>query len=212
MNRAKAHFVYASDQPMDSGSGLPIPPAEGEILAKEDAFADGVDSVVRQEMIKERAEGKPARYVFARIAVVILMVVWVVAGFAKISHMSEFVDVVEQHRVIPEHLKAFLWWVGPGELVLGLLLVFAIGSELRKPFGKLVLVVSMAVTAGLVYYISLVDPVVLQESGCGCLSDYRIASGMEEMTRFFDYGLLVIMLILHLVALFGPAMSDSRRR
>ena len=67
---------------------------------------------------------------------------------------------------------------------MGLLLVFVVGSELRKFFGKFVLLVSMAATGGLVYYISLVDPVILQESGCGCLSDYRIASGMEGMTRF----------------------------
>ena len=183
-----------------------------ECTAKDDSLADGVDSAVRIQSVEDRVTETQSKYMFARIAVVLILLVWVVTGFAKVSHMSEFVEIINQHRVVPENMKAFLWWVGPGELVMGLLLVFVIGSELRKFFGKLVLLVSMGITAGLVYYISLVDPVILQESGCGCLSDYRIASGMEGMTRFFDYGLLVIMLILHLVALFGPAMADSRRR
>ena len=216
MNKPFFQIYQSPDQPHDSGSGLPIPSAgqieQEEASQHDQEFSQGVDSVARNEAGKNKIEEQPARYLFARISVIIIMLVWVVTGFAKVSHMSEFVDIINQHRVIPESMKAFLWWVGPGELVMGLLLVFVIGSELRKPFGKFVLLISMAATGGLVYYISLVDPVVLQESGCGCLSDYRIASGMEGMTRFFDYGLLVIMLILHLVALFGPAMSDSRRR
>lgn len=206
--------IHHPDEPIDSGSGLPMPSAQDHEESESGmrSLADGVDSAARIQSAEDHIPEVNSKYIFARISVVLILLVWVVTGFAKISHMSEFVDIVDQHRVIPESLKDFLWWVGPGQLVLGLLLVFVIGSELRKPFGKLVLLVSMAATGGLVYYISLVDPVILQESGCGCLSDYRIASGMEGMTRFFDYGVLVIMLILHLVALFGPAMGDSRRR
>jgi len=214
MTKPTHSIKFAPDQPVDSsGSGLPIPPAgHVESTARDDSLSDGVDSAVRIQSVEDRVTETQPKYMFARIAVVLILLVWVVTGFAKVSHMSEFVDIINQHRVIPENMKSFLWWVGPGQLVMGLLLVFVIGSELRKFFGKMVLLVSMGVTAGLVYYISLVDPVILQESGCGCLSDYRIASGIEGMTRFFDYGLLVIMLILHLVALFGPAMVDSRRR
>lgn len=214
MSTPKQLAKYTPDQPIDSGSGLPMPSAQDheESGSGMNSLADGVDSAARVQSAEDRVPEAQSKYVFARISVVIVMLVWVVTGFAKISHMSEFVDIVEQHQVVPESMKDFLLWVGPGELVMGLLLVFVIGSELRKFFGKLILLVSMAATGGLVYYISLVDPVILQESGCGCLSDYRIASGMENMTRFFDYGLLVIMLILHLVALFGPAMADSRRR
>ena len=215
MNSFSLKPVFDPDPPIDPGSGLPIPPMdESEMLAAEDALADGVDSAMRKKAVQgsSSSSAPPARYLFSRISVVLIMLIWVVTGFAKISHMNEFVEIVNQHRVIPENLKALLWWVGPGELVMGLLLVFVIGSELRKPYGKFVLLISMAATGGLIYYISLIDPVVLQESGCGCLSDYRIASGIEGMTRFFDYGVLVIMMILHLVALFGPAMVDSRRR
>lgn len=186
--------------------------AEHERGKEDDSFSDGLDSAHRNEAAAGSEPEHEAKYVFPRIAVALIMVMWVVAGFSKVSDMSAFVDIVAQHRVVPEDMKALLWWVGPGELVMGLLLVFVIGSELRKPFGKFVLVVSMAAIGGFIYYLSLVDPVVLQESGCGCLSDYRIASGMENSVRFFAYGRNVILIILHLVALFGPAMVDSNRR
>ncbi len=180
---------------------------------QDDSLGAGVDSAHRKEAAAqvEQEHQEPARYLFARISVFLIMLMWVLAGFSKVSDMSGFVDVVNQHRVLSEDMKAFLWWVGPGELVMGLLLVFVMGSELRKVFGKLVLLVSMAAIGGFMYYISLVDPVVLQESGCGCLSDYRIASGMDNSVRFFAMGRNTILIILHLVALFGPAMVDSRR-
>ena len=210
------HPALSPDQPIDSGSGLPIPPIGQGGATMDDSFADGVDSAARVEAGKEqRAElesQSQSRYLFARISVVLIMLMWVTAGFYKISDISAFVDTVTQHRVLPEDMKALLWWIGPGELVMGLLLVFVMGSELRKPFGKLVLLVSMGSIGGFMYYLSLVDPVVLQESGCGCLSDYRIASGMENSVRFFAYGRNVILIILHIVALFGPAMVDSNRR
>jgi Methylamine utilisation protein MauE len=205
--------VFDPDPPMDAGSGLPIPSAGQVPMDGEDgSLSEGVDSAHRREVANEPKPDEPPKYLFARISVVLIMLVWVAAGFYKISDMSRFMDIVNQHQVIPEDMKAFLWWVGPGELVMGLLLVFVVGSELRKPFGKFVLLLSFGGIIGFTYYLSLVDPVVLQESGCGCLSDYRIASGMENSVRFFAYGKNVILMILHLVALFGPAMVDSRRR
>jgi hypothetical protein len=209
--------LHHPEQPIDSGTGLPIPPV-GHIESQGDeaALAQGVDSAVRidaaKEKLSEQEAAQPPRYLFARISVVLIMLMWVTAGFFKVSDMSRFVDVVTQHRVLPEEMMALLWWVGPGELVMGLLLVFVMGSELRKPFGKLVLLISLGSIGGFIYYLSLVDPAVLQESGCGCLSDYRIASGMENSVRFFAMGRNVILIILHLVALFGPAMVDSHRR
>lgn len=202
-----------SDPPIEGGSGLPIPPA-GHVEHSEredDSFSGGMDSAMRKHAAQYANTEQPPRYMFARVSVFLLVLVWVVTGFMKINDLSAFVKIVETHAVIPDRYESLLWWVGPGELVMGLLLVFVMGSELRKPFGKLALLLSMAATGGLVYYISLVDPAVLQESGCGCFSDYRIASGMGELSRVIDYGLLVIMLILHVVALLGPAMVDSRR-
>jgi len=199
--------------PIDSASGLPIPPAghtEGS-SGEDDAFSGGVDSAVRRHAAANSGDSKPPRYLFARISVFLIMLAWVIPGFLKVKDMSAFVDIVDQHAVLPEHFEPLLWWVGPGELVMGLLLVFVMGSELRKPFGKLVLLVSMGGIAGFTYYLSLVDPVVLQESGCGCLSDYRIASGIEGSERVIAYGRNTILLILHIVALLGPAMVDSRR-
>ena len=203
-----------ADSPIDSGSGLPIPPA-GHLEHSEqgdDSFSGGMDSAMRKHAAQSAVEEKPPRYLFARVSVLIIMLTWVISGFLKIKDMSAFVDIVETHAVLPEKYEPLLWWVGPGELVMGLLLVFVMGSELRKPFGKLVLLTSMAGILGFTYYISLVDPVVLQESGCGCLSDYRIASGIEGGERLFDYGKNLILLILHVVALLGPAMVDSRRK
>lgn len=212
MNEPKLSLMYAPDMHAGDASGLPIPAAgEIEAMVEDDSLADGVDSAVRVDAASEVDE-EPSKYLFARISVIIIMLTWVIAGFLKVRDISKFVDIVDQHRVVPEHLKDLLWWVGPGELVMGLLLVFVIGSELRKPFGKLVLLVSGAAFGGFIYYISLVDPVVLQESGCGCWSDYRVASGIEGSQRFINYGTNVILIILHLVALFGPAMVDSRRR
>lgn len=204
------------DQPTDSGSGLPIPPIGQDDHTDDDSLAHGVDSAVRVDAAKvqhsEQEAEQGSKYLFARISVLLIMLMWVTAGFFKVSDMSAFVDTVNQHRVLPESMKAFLWWVGPGELVMGLLLVFVMGSELRKVFGKLVLLISMGSIGGFIYYLSLVDPVVLQASGCGCLSDYRIASGMENSVRFFAMARNVILIFLHLVALFGPAIVDSYRR
>lgn len=209
--------IHQPDHRIDSGSGLPIPPVgHVESQQEDDSLAHGVDSAIRIDSAKEQIADKKSRvqskYLFARISVMLIMLMWVSAGFFKVLDVSAFVDVVDQHRVVPESMKAMMVWVGPGELVMGLLLVFAAGSELRKPFGKFVLLVSMCSIGGFIYYLSLVDPVVLQESGCGCLSGYRIASGMEGSVRFFAMGRNVILIILHLVALFGPAMVDSRRR
>lgn len=203
--------VRDSDPPIDSATGLPIPPAgSGDDAPKEDdSFSKGVDKAVYQAPSAD--EPREPRYLFARISVFLLMVMWVIPGFLKVKDISAFMNVVEKHEVIPEQYEPLLMWVGPGELVMGLLLVFVMGSELRKPFGKLVLLSSMILTGVFTYYLTLVDPVVLQESGCGCLSDYRIASGIEDGARYFAYGKNTILLILHVVALLGPAMVDSRR-
>ena len=203
-----------SDRPIDSASGLPIPPMghNPDAEREDDSFKEGVDKAVWKKAESERVHDKPPRYLFARVSVFLIMLLWVIPGFLKVKDISAFMGIVEQHEVIPEQYEPLLMWVGPGELVMGLLLVFVMGSELRKPFGKLVLLASMALIGVFTYYLTLVDPVVLQTSGCGCLSDYRIASGMEDGPRYFAYGKNLILLILHVVALLGPAMVDSRRR
>lgn len=200
-----------SDPPIDTATGLPIPPAgDGDGAAPEDdSFSRGVDKAVYQAPGSEQP--KVPRYLFARFSVFVIMLLWVIPGFLKVKDLSGFMGIVEKHEVIPEQYESLLIWVGPGELVMGLLLVFVMGSELRKAFGKLVLVASMALIGVFTYYLTLVDPVVLQTSGCGCLSDYRIASGIENGPRYFAYGKNLILLILHVVALLGPAMVDSRR-
>lgn len=202
-----------SDPPIDGGSGLPIPPAGfAEASREDDSFADGMDSAMRKHAAKNASSDQPPRYLFARVSVFLIMLMWVIPGFLKVKDMSAFVKVVETHAVIPEQYETLLWWVGPGELVMGLLLVFVMGSELRKAFGKLVLLLSLGLVAMFTYYLTLVDPVVLQESGCGCFSDYRIASGIEGAERFIMYGKNVMLIGLHLVALLGPAFVDSGRK
>ena len=207
--------IRASDPPIDSASGLPIPPAgHGDGGAEDDSLSGGMDNAMRRRDADSRAAAdglKRPKYLFARLSVFIIMLLWVIPGFLKVKDISAFMGIVEQHEVIPEQYEPLLMWVGPGELVMGLLLVFVMGSELRKPFGKLVLIASMVLTGVFTYYLTLVDPAVLQKSGCGCLSDYRIASGIEDGARYFAYGKNTILLILHVVALLGPAMVDSRR-
>jgi hypothetical protein len=205
------HALRDPNPPIDSATGLPIPPAgEGDrAVPEDDSFSRGVDKAVYQRPAEEQSH--PPRYLFARFSVFMIMLLWVIPGFLKVKDISAFVGIVEKHEVIPEQYEPLLMWVGPGELVMGLLLVFVMGSELRKAFGKLVLLASMALIGVFTYYLTLVDPVVLQTSGCGCLSDYRIASGLENGPRYFAYGKNLILLILHIVALLGPAMVDSRR-
>jgi hypothetical protein len=203
-----------TDPPIDGGSGLPIPPA-GHIehaQRDDDSFSDGMDSAMRKHSAAHATIEKLPRYMFSRVCVFLIMLMWVIPGFLKVKDLSAFMGVVEQHEVIPEQYEPLLLWVGPGELVMGLLLVFVMGSEFRKPFGKLVLVLSAGLIGMFTYYLSLVDPVVLQESGCGCMSDYRIASGIEDGPRYFAYGKNAVLVGLHFVALFLPAMVDSGLR
>lgn len=206
--------VRDSDPPIDSATGLPIPPMghNPDAESEDDSFKEGLDKAMRKKPVGDSDAPKEPRYLFARISVFLIMLLWVIPGFLKVKDISAFVNIVEKHEVIPEQYESLLIWVGPGELVMGLLLVFVMGSELRKPFGKLVLVSSMILIGVFTYYLTLVDPAVLQTSGCGCLSDYRIASGLEDGARYFAYGKNAILLILHVVALLGPAMVDSRRR
>jgi len=145
------------------------------------------------------------RMIVPRVCVGVITLMWVAAGFGKVRDISAFVNVIAEHRVLPQELFGLMWWVGPGELVLGLLLVFVMGSELNKPFGKMVLVFSMLSIVGFTYYLSLVSDAVLRESGCGCLDGLtRVDFGIEGAERKVKYMMNGALVMLHLVALFGP--------
>tara|TARA_R110000744_G_scaffold202269_1_gene321227 strand:+ start:49 stop:582 length:534 start_codon:yes stop_codon:yes gene_type:complete len=145
------------------------------------------------------------KMIVPRVCVGIILLVWVLSGFSKVSDMTAFVNTVEEHNVLPQDLFGLMWWVGPGELVLGLLLVFAMGSELTKFFGRAVLVISMLMIAAFTYYLSLVSDAVLLESGCGCLKLVeRINFGIDENVRTVKYAMNGGLILLHLIALFGP--------
>jgi len=106
-----------------------------------------------------------------------------------------------------------MWWVGPGELVIGLLLVFVMGSELTKVFGRLVLLFSMASIIGFSYYLSMVDDAVLMESGCGCLKALdRINFGIDHNVRTIKYVINGGLVLLHVIALYGPVSIMRRHR
>jgi len=157
---------------------------------------------------------KPAmkpRLVVPRVCVGIILGVWVLSGFSKVIDLNAFVNTVTEHKVLPQELFGMMWWVGPGELVLGLLLVFVMGSELTKFFGRAVLVFSMFSIVGLTYYLSLVSDAVLLESGCGCFDGItRIDFGMDEHVRVVKYVMNGGLVVLHLVALFGPGVILRR--
>ena len=153
------------------------------------------------------------RLIFPRVCVGLILLMWVAAGFGKVRDISGFVDTIAEHRVLPQVLFGMMWWVGPGELVMGLLLVFVMGSELTKVFGRMVLLFSMASIIGFSYYLSLVDEAVLRESGCGCLESLeRIDFGMDVHVRTVKYVINGILVALHLVALFGPGVILRRHR
>jgi uncharacterized membrane protein YphA (DoxX/SURF4 family) len=162
------------------GGGRASAPSAGELLAK-------------------------PRMIVPRVCVGIIMVMWLLAGFSKVSDLNAFVDTVTEHAVLPQSLYGLMWWVGPGELVLGLILVFVMGSELTKFFGRLVLVFSMLSIIGFSYYLSLVNDAVLLESGCGCLKMIeRINFGIDHNQRVIKYVINGGLVLLHLIALIGP--------
>ena len=155
------------------------------------------------------------RLILPRVCVGLILLMWVLAGYSKVRDQSAFVNTITEHKVLPQELYGLMWWVGPGELVMGLLLVFVMGSELTKVFGRFVLLISMASILGFSYYLSLVDTAVLQESGCGCLDGLRrIDFGIEENVRLVRYIINGTLIVLHLIALFGPAviMRNYRSR
>ncbi len=158
-----------------------------------------------QPINQDGAIVKP-RLVLPRVCVGVILLMWVATGFSKVSDISAFVDTISEHKVLPQELYGLVWWVGPGELVMGLLLVFVMGSELTKVFGRLVLLISMSAILGFSYYLSLVDEAVLLESGCGCLEGLRIDFGMEDNERLLHYIINGVLVVLHLIALFGPGV------
>ena len=154
--------------------------------------------------------GEP-RFLFARIAVLLLAAMWFVSGSLKIMNSAEFQDTMELHRVIPVDYRGFGICLGPAEIQLGLFMIFALGSELRKTFGKLVLGYSLFLLIAFTVYLNMVDSQVLQESGCGCLGDNRIASGIGASEYWFAMIRNAVLIGINLVALFGPAYTMRRR-
>lgn len=154
---------------------------------------------------------RPPRFIVSRIAVILIALMWVVAGVTKVYSIDAFMDLINVHGVLaPE-------WHGLGialpfiELILALVLVFVAGSELRKPFGRGVLLLSRAGIIGFAYYLSLVPDAVLQESGCGCLGP-RVAAGMDSSVRVVAGVRTGALVALHLVALVGPVVTMRRVR
>ena len=168
-----------------------------------------------EQPINTQSDGAKPRMIVPRVCVGIILGVWVLSGFSKVIDLNAFVNTVAEHKVLPQELFGLMWWVGPGELVLGLLLVFVMGSELTKFFGRAVLVFSMLSIVGFTYYLSLVSDAVLMESGCGCLKFVdRIEFGIDGNIRMIKYVMNGGLVVLHLVALFGPGviMRGYRRR
>lgn len=163
--------------------------------------------------VQKREGVRSPRMILPRVCVGLIMVMWVAAGFSKVRDMNGFIDTITEHAVLPQELYGLLWWVGPGELVMGFALVFVMGSELRKFFGRAVLVLSMLSIVGFSYYLSLVSEAVLLESGCGCFKFVdRVQFGMNENVRTVKYVINGGLIVLHLIALFGPGVIERRHK
>jgi hypothetical protein len=146
------------------------------------------------------------RFLVSRIAVVLIALMWIVAGVTKVYSMPDFVDLVAKHGVVPLDWQGLAIALPFLELLIALVLVFVAGSELRKPFGWAVLGLSLAGILGFAYYLSLVPDAVLQESGCGCMGP-RVASGMDGSVRLVAGVRTGVLVLLHLVALLGPVIG-----
>lgn len=161
-------------------------------------------------MTETRTQSGTPRFLVSRIAVMIIALVWIISGALKTINVDVFIDTLQQHRVVPDQYRGLGLYVGPTEIVLGLVLVFVLGSELRKLFGRAVLLLSLLAVLGLTIYLNMVDPAVLQESGCGCLGDYRIASGMENSELIIAMSRNGLLVVLHLIAILGPIVTMRR--
>ena len=151
------------------------------------------------------------RFLVSRIAVVLIALMWVVAGVTKVYSIDTFVDLVATHGVVAPEWQGLAIALPFLELLIALVLVFVAGSELRKPFGRAVLTFSLAGILGFAYYLSLVPDAVLQESGCGCLGP-RVASGMDGSVRLVAGVRTGVLVTLHVVALVGPVVTARRGR
>ena len=159
---------------------------------------------MRDEPINPDGVALP-KMIVPRVCVGLILLMWVAAGLSKVRDISDFVNTVEQHNVLPQELFGLMWWVGPGELVLGLMLVFVMGSELTKFFGRAVLLLSMSAIIAFSYYLWLVDDAVLLATGWGCLKAIdRIHTGMDGDVRTIRMVINGTLVLLHLIALFGP--------
>jgi hypothetical protein len=152
---------------------------------------------------------RPPRFLVSRAAVVLIALMWTVAGVTKVYSLPEFSMLVEKHGVLPPEWHGLVVALPFLELIIALVLVFVAGSELRKPFGRAVLGLSLAGILGFAYYLSLVPDAVLQESGCGCMGP-RVASGMDSSVRIVAGVRTGVLILLHLVALFGPVVTVRR--
>jgi hypothetical protein len=150
-------------------------------------------------------------FLVSRIAVVLIALMWIVAGVTKVYSIDTFVDLVATHGVVAPEWQGLAIALPFLELLIALVLVFVAGSELRKPFGRAVLVFSLAGILGFAYYLSLVPDAVLQESGCGCLGP-RVASGMDNSGRRVAGVRTGVLVALHVVALVGPVVTALRGR
>jgi len=155
------------------------------------------------------AAPKAPRFLVSRIAVVLIALMWVVAGVTKVYSLPDFSLLIERHGVLAPEWHGLAVALPFVELVIALLLVFVAGSELRKPFGRAVLALSLAGIIGFAYYLSLVPDAVLQESGCGCMGP-RVASGMDNSVRIIAGVRTALLIALHLVALVGPIITMRR--
>lgn len=155
--------------------------------------------------------GTRPRFIVARVCVALILCVWVISGYGKVTDLNSFVETVTDHRVLDQSLYGLLWMVGPTELLMGLLLVFVAGSELTKVFGRGVLVVSMLAVIGLSGYLMMVDDAVLQASGCGCLESLeRIDFGMKGDVRAKKLVFNGVLVGLHVVALGQPLVFGKK--
>ncbi|MFK7883312.1 MAG: MauE/DoxX family redox-associated membrane protein [Phycisphaerales bacterium] len=159
--------------------------------------------------MSEAPDSKAPRFLISRIAVVLIALMWLVAGVMKVYDLPDFLDTIRLHDVLPFEMQ-FLGMVLPFlELLIALVLVFVAGSELRKPFGRGVLLISLAGILGFTYYLSLVPEAILQESGCGCVGT-PLASGMQTSVRTMAAIRSGVLIVLHAVALVGPVITMRR--
>jgi hypothetical protein len=123
----------------------------------------------------------------------VLTVVWVGAGGAKLLAVPTFQGVLEAHGVLSDAAIAWAWVVPAVEVVLGAL-IFVVGAKAAYPrLRRVAAVGSAALLAAFCVYIAQVPEDVFKSVGCGCEGALGLTDFTGSPSRAVAIGVDVVL-------------------